>query len=349
VFRVGSQVIGGGRCFVIAEIGVNHNGRVDLAERLIDAAADAGADAVKLQTWNTDELVTRDAPLAEYQVSDGVSGQYELLKSLELPIEALARLRRHAQSRGLEFFSTADDEGSADVLEQLGVRLFKVGSGELTNTELLTHVAAKGKPVIVSTGMAVLDDVERALNALASTGNQHLAVLHCVSAYPSPPEESNLRALDTLAAFGFPVGFSDHTLGCTMAIAAVARGAAIIEKHFTVDKSLPGPDHRASAEPREFRDLVTAIRLVESGLGDGIKRPMPSERNTMAVVRRTIVAGRDLPAGHVIARSDIALKRAGAGLAANELDRVLGRALRVAVRRDTPITRDLVVLGSVDG
>jgi N,N'-diacetyllegionaminate synthase len=343
-FRVGPRMIGDGRCFIIAELGVNHNGRVDVAERLVDAAADAGADAVKFQTWNTDALVTPDAPLAEYQrSSEGPATQYELLKGLEMPVEALGPLKARAEARGLEFFSTANDEASADALDRLGLRLFKIGSGELTNLALLRHVAAKGKPVIVSTGMATLDEVERALVALTSTGNREVAVLHCVSAYPSPPEESNLKALDTLARFGAPVGFSDHTFGNVLAIAAVARGAAIIEKHFTLDKSLPGPDHRASAEPDEFRAMVGAIRTVESGLGDGVKRPTPSEIAIRAVVRRTVVAARALPAGHVIGASDVVLRRAGGGMAADELEQVLGRTLRAEVAQHAPITRDLLI------
>ena len=342
--RVGPRVIGSGRCFIIAELGVNHNGSVDLAERLVDAAADAGADAVKFQTWNTDDLVTRDAPLADYQhSSDGPATQYELLKSLELPVEALVGPKARAEARGLEFFSTADDEASADALDRFGVRLFKIGSGELTNLGLLRHVAAKGKPVIVSTGMATLDEVERALAALTGTGNREVAILHCVSAYPSPPEESNLKALDTLARFGAPVGFSDHTLGNVLAIAAVARGAAIIEKHFTLDKSLPGPDHRASAEPDEFRAMVAAIRTVERSLGDGVKRPTPSEIATRSVVRRTVVAARSLRAGHVVAAGDVVLRRASGGMAADELEQVLGRALRADVAEHAPITRDLLI------
>jgi N-acetylneuraminate synthase len=345
--QVGPRSIGGGRCFIIAELGVNHNGSVELAERLIDAAADTGADAVKLQTWNTDELVTPDAPLAEYQRSDdGPSSQYELLKGLELPVEALARLKQRAEARGLEFFSTADDETSADVLDRLGVRLFKIGSAELTNHGLLQHVAAKRKPVIISTGMATLEEVESAMTALAATGNRQLAILHCVSAYPSPPEESNLKALDTLAGFGVPVGFSDHTLGNALAIAAVARGAAIIEKHFTIDKSLPGPDHRASAEPHEFREMVSAARAVERGLGDGLKHPTPSEIPVREVVRRVVVAARHLAAGHVIAAGDVVLRRAGSGLSPAELESVLGRILREDVGRHEPITRDLLADGT---
>jgi N-acetylneuraminate synthase len=343
-FGVGPRVIGEGRCFVIAELGVNHNGRLDVAERLVDAAAEAGADAVKFQTWNTDDLVTVDAPLAEYQrSSDGPSTQYELLKGLELPVEALGPLKARAEARGVECFSTANDEASADALDRLGVRLFKIGSGELTNLGLLRHVAAKGKPVIVSTGMATLEEVDRALAAMTRAGNPEVAILHCVSAYPSPPEESNLRALDTLARFGAPVGFSDHTIGNVLAIAAVARGAAIIEKHFTLDKSLRGPDHRASAEPDEFRAMVAAIRVVERSLGDGVKRPTASEIPIRAVVRRTVVAARALRAGHVIGEGDVVLRRAGNGMAADQLDRVLGRTLRADAARQAPITPDLLV------
>ena len=338
---VGGRTIGSASCFVIAEAGVNHNGRPELAERLIDAAAHAGADAVKFQTWNTEALVTRDAPLAEYQRQPGgPATQYELLKALELPAETLGHLKDHAARRGIEFFSTADDEESADTLHRLGVRVFKIGSGELTNLHLLRHVAAMQVPMIVSTGMATLLEVERAVRAIESTGNRGVVLLHCVSAYPSAAEESNLRAMDTLAGFGYPVGFSDHTLGEEAALAAVARGAAVVEKHLTLDRSMAGPDHAASMEPDEFHALVTSIRVIEAALGDGIKRPTPSEIGLRAIVRKVVVAARDLRAGDVLAAADVTLRRASGGLTPIELERLLGRRLRRDIARDTPLTAD---------
>jgi N-acetylneuraminate synthase/N,N'-diacetyllegionaminate synthase len=341
---VGSRRIGpGAPCFVIAEIGVNHNGRPDLAAQLIDAAADAGADAVKLQTWDTDALVTADAPLADYQrQAGGPSTQYALLKSLELPADALGALKARARSRGLEFFSTPDDEASADLLERLGVALFKIGSGELTNLALLRRVAAIGRPMIVSTGMATLAEVGAAVRAIEDAGSPPLVLLHCVSTYPSRPDETNLRAMDTLAAFGCPVGFSDHTPGPEVAIAAVARGAAVIEKHLTLDRSLPGPDHRSSMEPAEFRSLVAAIRAVESALGDGLKGPAVSELPIRAVVRKVIVAARAMRAGEVVTPADVVLLRAPAGLPPSALPQVVGRPLKRDVARHSPITSDLV-------
>jgi sialic acid synthase SpsE/CMP-N-acetylneuraminic acid synthetase len=344
VIHVGDRTIGGSRCFVIAELGVNHNGRVEVVEQLIDAAAAAGADAVKLQTWDTDELVTPDAPLADYQHQPGgASTQYELLKKLELPAAALGPLKARAEARHLEFFSTPDDHGSADVLERLGVRLFKIGSAELTNIPLLQHIAAKRKPVILSTGMATLDEVEAAVRAIESAGNRSIALLHCVSAYPSLTEDSNLRAMHTLAGFGHPVGFSDHTLGTTTAMAAVALGAAVIEKHLTLDKSLPGPDHRASLDPAEFREMVAAIRVVEGALGDGAKRPTAAELRMRAHVRRVIVAARPLRAGQVITEDDVVLRRANHGMAAAALATLVGRTVRCDITALTPITPDLLV------
>jgi N,N'-diacetyllegionaminate synthase len=344
VIHVGQRTIGGNRCFVIAELGVNHNGRVDMVEQLIDAAAAAGADAVKLQTWNTDELVTPDAPLADYQRQPGgASTQYELLKGLELPAAVLAPLKARAEDRNLEFFSTPDDHGSADLLEQLGVRLFKIGSAELTNIPLLQHVAAKGKPVILSTGMATLDEVEAAVRAIESTGNRSLAILHCVSAYPSLTEDSNLRAMASLAGFGYPVGFSDHTLGTATAVAAVALGAAVIEKHLTLDKSLRGPDHRASLDPAEFREMVAAIRAAEGALGDGVKRPTEAELAMRVRVRRVVVAARPLRPGHVITEDDVVLRRANHGMAAAALGTLIGRTVRCDIMALTPITPDLLV------
>ena len=341
---IGQRAIGAGApCFVIAEIGVNHNGRPELAEQLIDAAADAGADAVKLQTWNTDELVTADALIADYQrQAGGPATQYELLKSLELPTAALSALQSRAESRGLEFFSTPDDASSADVLERLGVRLFKIGSGELTNLALLRHVSAIGRPMIVSTGMATLAEVAAAVRTIEDSGNRELALLHCVSAYPSRPDEANLRAMDTLAAFGYPVGFSDHTLGADVAIAAVARGAAVLEKHLTLDRALPGPDHRSSMAPASFTSLVQAIRAVESALGNGLKVPTASELPIRAIARKVIVAARSMRAGEVVMPADVVLLRAPLGLLPSEMSQIVGRTLRRDVARHAPITHDLV-------
>jgi N-acetylneuraminate synthase/N,N'-diacetyllegionaminate synthase len=326
--------------FVVAEAGVNHNGDPALARRLVDAAAECGADAVKFQTFSVDALLTRGAPKAGYQVETTGAGesQREMLARLELSLEVLAELKDRAAKHGLIFFSAPFDEESADVLDALDVALFKVPSGEITNLPLLRHLAAKGRPIILSTGMASLAEVEQAVAAINGAGDVPLAVLHCLSAYPAPAAEINLRAMDTLAVrFGCPIGFSDHTLGIEIALAAVARGARIIEKHLTLDTSLAGPDHRASLDPPAFAAMVRAIRTVESALGDGVKRPMPSEADTRRVARKSLVAARALTAGERLAAEDVAVKRPGTGIPPAELSRLLGCRLTRDVATDEVI------------
>lgn len=344
VVAAARRIGGGAPCLIVAEIGVNHDGRIDVAEQLIDQAAVAGADAVKFQTWNTDELVTADAPAAAYQRdATGAATQADLLRSLELGESELRILKQRAERHGLLFFSSPDEESSADLLERIDVPLFKIGSGELTNLRFLRHVAAKGRPMVVSTGMATLAEVGAAVHAIETTGNRSVVLLHCVSSYPSPAADSNLNAIDTLrSAFGCPVGFSDHSTTIETAVAAVAKGAVLVEKHITLDRNRPGPDHRASFDVDQFRELVRAIRTVESALGDGVKIPAPSELPNRALVRKVMVAARPLRAGEVLAESDIAFRRASDGLAVTELDRVVGRVLRCDVDRHAPITEGLV-------
>ncbi|MBI3269702.1 MAG: N-acetylneuraminate synthase [Planctomycetes bacterium] len=341
--------MGNGRpCFIIAEAGVNHNGDVDLAERLVDAARDAGADAVKFQTWITERLVAPDARMAEYQrenLGGAYRTQFELLKELELGQEAFRRLREHADRQGILFFSTPDEEESADFLDGLGVPLFKLGSAEVTNLPFLRHVARKGKPILLSTGMATLVEVDAAVRAIEEAGHVPLVLLHCVSCYPTRPEDCNLRAMDTLAsAFGRPVGFSDHTMGSEVAVAAVARGACVLEKHLTLDVSMPGPDHRASADPREFAAMVRAIRLVEAALGDGVKKPVAAELETRGVVRKAIVALRALQVGERIAEADVGLRRTSGGLDPSQMPLVVGRVVARAVPAGSPITLDVLAV-----
>ena len=340
-FTIGERQIGpGAPVFIVAEAGVNHNGDPGLARRLVDAAAECGADAVKFQTFSVDALLTRGAPKAGYQVETTGAGesQREMLARLELSLEVLAELKHRAAKHGLIFFSAPFDEESADVLDALDVALFKVPSGEITNLPLLRHLAAKGRPIILSTGMASLDEVEQAVAAISGAGDPPLAVLHCLSAYPAPAAEINLRAMDTLAVrLGCPVGFSDHTLGIEIAVAAVARGAQIIEKHLTLDTSLTGPDHRASLDPPAFAAMVRAIRNVESALGDGIKRPMPSEADTRRVARKSLVAARALKAGERLGAEDVLIKRPGTGIPPAELPRVLDRRLTRDVAADEVI------------
>lgn len=339
--NLGGRTVGDGRpTFVIAEAGVNHNGDPELALRLVDAAAEAGADAIKFQTFDPDELVTETAQRAAYQVADGSDPQREMLRRLTLPADDFRRLRTRAHERGLLFLSTPFDLSSLGVLVELGVSAIKVGSGDLTNLPFLRHVGAAGLPVILSTGMANLGEIEEGLAAL---GDAPVVLLHCVSAYPAAPDDCNLRAMATMrAAFGVPVGFSDHTQGAAVALAAAALGAAVVEKHLTLDRSLPGPDHAASLEPGEFAAMVRGVRAVEAALGDGIKRARPAEADVMAAARRSLVAAADLPAGARLEERMIGVKRPGTGIAPRHLPLVLGRRLARDLRRDELLTWDVL-------
>lgn len=327
--------------YVIAEAGVNHNGDLALAKRLADAAKACGADAVKYQSFKAASLATAGAAKAAYQkkMTGGAQTQREMLAGLELSDAAHRELATHCERVGITFLSTPFDEASADLLDSLGVPLMKVPSGELTNKPLIRHVAAKGKPLIVSTGMSTLAEVADAVRWAREVSNAPLTLLHCLTEYPAPVEQVNLRAMDTLAEqFGLPVGYSDHTPGIEVSVAAVARGASVIEKHLTLDKSLPGPDQAASLDPAEFAALVKAVRSVSSALGDGIKRAAPCETANRSVARRSVVAARDLPAGHTLAATDLALKRPGDGIAPAELERLPGRRLKKAVVADETLT-----------
>jgi N,N'-diacetyllegionaminate synthase len=331
------------RVFIIAEAGVNHNGSVDLALKLVDAAKASGADAVKFQTFRAERLATETAHKAAYQerTVSGSESQLEMLKRLELSAEAHRRIIEHCREAGIEFLSSPFDSESADLLESLDVRIVKIPSGEITNLMFLKHIAMKGRPVILSTGMSTLGEVEEAVAAIRCNGSPSLTLLHCVTEYPAPYAEVNLRAMMTLKqAFGLPVGYSDHTPGIEIAIAAVAMGAEVIEKHFTLDRGLPGPDHAASLEPGELAEMVQAIRHVEAALGNGIKTPAPCEVPNIGVARKSIVADRNLPAGHRISEDDLRVKRPGTGLAPRLLDQVVGRMLRNAVQKDELIRWD---------
>lgn len=329
---IGSRIIGAGHpCFVIAEVGVNHNGELDRALRLIDHAAAAGADAVKFQTFKAERLVSVNAPKAAYQrdATDPGQSQLEMLRALELRESDYGRLIERCRERGILFLSTPFEEDSASFLDGLGVGLFKLPSGEVTNLPFLRKVAAFGRPVILSTGMSTLAEVAE---AVAVFDTCPLALLHCVSNYPAAPEDSNLRAMDTMTrAFGLPVGWSDHTLGIEVSLAAVALGATIVEKHFTEDCSLPGPDHRASLEPAGLKALVTGIRAVEAALGHGRKAPAPSEAGTAQVARKSLFARHDLPAGHVLDADDLVALRPGDGIPPGRADILIGRRLVRAV------------------
>lgn len=333
------------RTFVIAEIGVNHNGSMDRAQQLIDAAAAAGADAVKFQTFRAEDLVTPDARKADYQIANtGDSGsQFEMLKALELSEDQFQALADHCAGVGIAFLSTPFSEAAADLLERVGVTSYKISSGDLTHLPMLAHIARKDRPIILSTGMGTLAEVETALATIQAAGAPPVSLLHCVSNYPAAAEDCNLAAMDTMAhAFGLPVGWSDHTEGAAISWAAVARGAAIIEKHITLDRSLPGPDHRASMEPRDFGDFVAGIRAIEAAIGSGIKTPTEAEKRTAQVGRRSLVATCDLPAGHVLEAGDLAVMRPGTGLAPGQRDMVIGlRLARPVLAWQTLMPADL--------
>jgi N-acetylneuraminate synthase/N,N'-diacetyllegionaminate synthase len=332
---IGDTRLGGGaRCFVIAEAGVNHNGDEALAHRLVDVAADAGADAVKFQTFDPALLVSRRARKAEYQIArtGAAESQLQMLNRLALRREAFISLAKHAHDRGVRFLSTAFDEDSADFLEELGVAAFKIPSGEITNHPFVAHIARKGRPLLVSTGMSDLAEVDAAISVLLRNGGPPFALLHCVTSYPAPPDDCNLRAMETMrCAFRVPVGWSDHTEGLTIALAAVASGAELIEKHFTLDRQLPGPDHSASLEPIELKELVAAVRLIERARGDGVKAPTASEIPNMAAARRSLHAARDLPAGHVVREDDLIALRPGTGLPPSACSTLVGRILRTPI------------------
>jgi N,N'-diacetyllegionaminate synthase len=323
--------------FVIAEAGVNHNGSLDTALQLVEAASAAGADAVKFQTFRAESLVTRWGRKAAYQerTTAQTESQFEMLQRLELDAAAHERLSEHCGHVGIQFLSSPFDIESVDLLAAMNVSAFKVPSGEITNLPFLRHVACKKRPVILSTGMSTLGEVEEAVHVLKSAGVPELTLLHCVTEYPAPYAEVNLRAMHTLrCAFGLPVGYSDHTPGIDIAIAAAALGAEVIEKHLTLDCSLPGPDHAASLEPTELRQMISSIRNVEAALGTGVKSPAKCELANISVARKSVVAARSLPAGHQLESGDLRIKRPGDGLAPKLLPALIGRTLRTALTED---------------
>lgn len=317
-----------GKCLIIAEAGVNHNGDVELAYKLCDAAKAAGADVVKFQTWKTEQLITKSVAQADYQIENtGKSqSQYEMLKELELSWEEFRKIKAYCDSIGIVFASTADEAESLDFLVSIGIPFIKIGSGEIGNVPFLRKVGSKRLPIILSTGMSTLADIDLSLRALYNGGAEEVTLLHCTTSYPCAYENVNLNAMQTIRdAFKLPVGYSDHTLGNTVAIAAVAMGARVIEKHFTLDKNMEGPDHKASSTPEEFRRLVDEIRNIESALGDGRKLPTQVERDISKVVLKRIVAKRSIKTGQLITSENITVKRNDRGIPARYWDDVIGR------------------------
>ncbi len=321
------------RTLIIAEAGVNHNGDMELAKQLIDIAAEAGADLVKFQTFNANRLVTHTAKKAAYQTknTDGSETQHKMLRQLELTPAMHNELIAYCALRNIGFFSTGFDIESVDLLVSLGQNQFKIPSGEITNLPYLRHIGQLGKPVILSTGMATLGDIEAAIEVLkqAGTSRANLTLLHCTTEYPTPMAEVNLRAMQSIhSAFGVAVGYSDHTQGIEVAIAAVSLGATVIEKHFTLDRNLPGPDHKASLEPAQLKAMVTAIRNIEVALGDGIKRLTPGEAMNKPVARKSLVASKAIKAGEVFSAQNVTAKRPGTGISPMRWDEIIGQAAR---------------------
>ncbi len=319
------------KSLIIAEAGVNHNGSIAIAKELCLAAKEAGANVVKFQTWITERIITHGVAQADYQVQNtgNNQSQFDMLKSLELSFDAFREIKEYCDQIGIAFASTADEPESLDFLLSLGIPFIKLGSGDLSNIPFLRYCGSKGMPVILSTGMGTLADVDRAIGALRSGGTHDITLLHCTTNYPCPFDDVNLRAMNTLGtAFGLPVGYSDHTQGIEVAIAAVSLGATVVEKHFTLSRTMEGPDHIASTEPDEFKRMVTAIRNVEQSLGTGIKQPTQSEKEISDVVLKRIVADRFVPKGTIISESDLCVKRSSSGLPAEMWDLVVGTEAR---------------------
>jgi N,N'-diacetyllegionaminate synthase len=315
---------------IIAEAGVNHNGNIETAKRLIDVAAEAEVDMVKFQTFSADRLVTTSASKAEYQnqSTDGSETQHSMIHKLELSPEMHEELIAHCQRRGIGFFSTGFDTQSVDLLVELGQDRFKIPSGEITNLPYLRHVGHYGKPVILSSGMSTMEEIGAALEVLETSGTlrRQITVLHCNTEYPTPMVDVNLRAMLSIRdTFGVAVGYSDHTLGIEVPAAAVAMGASVIEKHFTLDRTLPGPDQQASLEPDELKAMVEAIRNIEKALGDGIKRPSPSELKNKPIVRKSVIASTAIRIGEQFSEANVTVKRPGIGISPMRWDEVLGR------------------------
>ena len=327
------------KVFIIAEAGVNHNGSIEVAKKLIDVAVEAGADAVKFQTFKAEKLVSKNAQKAEYQkqTTDKNESQFEMIKKLELDIEAHEKLITYCKTRNIMFLSTPFDHDSINLLNNLGLEVFKIPSGEITNLPYLRHIGSLNKKVILSTGMANLGEIESALGILSSAGTkmENITVLHANTEYPTPIEDVNLKAMVTIGnAFGVKFGYSDHTLGIEVPIVAVALGASVIEKHFTLDKNMEGPDHKASLEPDELKAMVSTIRNIAKALGDGIKKPSKSELKNIQVARKSIVASHDIKIGEILDENNLAVKRPGNGISPMRWDEIIGTVAKKDYKED---------------
>ena len=324
---------------IIAEAGVNHNGSIELAKKLIDVAAEAGADFVKFQTFKAETLVTQTADKAEYQkeITNTDETQFEMIKKLELDRNAHETLIEYCKQKDIQFLSTAFDHGSIELLAKLDIPFYKIPSGEITNLPYLRHIGRMSKPIIMSTGMSSLEEVRDALNVLIESGaeKEQITILHCNTEYPTPMEDVNLKAMITIRdELGVNVGYSDHTLGIEIPIAAAAMGATVIEKHFTLDRTLPGPDHAASLEPHELKKMVSAIQNIEKAMGDGIKKSSPSEIKNMSIARKSIVAKKPIKKGELFSEENLTIKRPGTGISPMEWENIISKVSNRAYEMD---------------
>jgi N-acetylneuraminate synthase len=329
------------QAYLIAEIGVNHNGDVQLAKKMIDAAKFVGADAVKFQTFSASSLVGNGTPKVAYQeiTTSPDETHYEMIHRLELSYEAHRELKLYCDNSEIEFLSTPYDIESARFLNELGVRFFKTASADLVDLPLQKYIASTGKPAIIATGMATLGEIERVVNLYENLGHQNIILLHCVSNYPCSDASLNMRAMKTLGkAFGLPIGYSDHSVGSLAATISVAMGAKVIEKHFTLDKNMPGPDHRASSTPEEFLELVKEVRRSEKMLGSPRKLCQDEEKQMASVSRKSIVLARNMSAGEVISVNDLALKRPGTGIDSSNLHKIVGKKIRMDGNQGSQLT-----------
>lgn len=325
------------KVFIIGEAGVNHNGNIDTAKKLIDVAWEAGVDAVKFQSFRTDDIISQYATKAEYQkkTTAKFEGQYEMIKKLELDKKKHMELLSYCKDKDIKFISSPFDIGSINLLNELDLDIFKIPSGEITNLPYLREIGKLRKKVIISTGMSSLGEIEASLDILRKNGTKDITLLHCNSEYPTPMEDVNLRAMLTIKnAFKVDVGYSDHTLGIEVPIAAVAMGAKVIEKHFTLDKNMEGPDHKASLDPYELKVMVSAIRNIEKALGNGIKTPSKSELKNIEIVRKSIVANKNIRTGEIFSEKNLGIKRPGKGISPMRWNEIIGRTSTKDYKKD---------------
>jgi len=332
--KIANKLIGEGEsCFVVAEAGINHNGDIKLAKRLVDVAVDARADAVKFQTFKTEKFISKNIVIPKHIKS--AESFFETIRKLELSEKDHYELSGYCKQKGIIFMSTPLDNSCVDLLDTIGVPVFKIASCDLNNLPLVKYIAKKRKPIILSTGMGTMEEIKEAVEAIESNGNNNLILLHCVSAYPPKVEEINLKAMETLRnVFKLPVGYSDHTIGINISLAAVALGAKVIEKHFTLDKKMDGPDHAASANPKELKNLISGIREIEKSLGTGVKTPSESEIEMKKSFRRSIVADIDIKVGDLITPEMLSIKRPGTGLSPKYFNSIIGKKAKRNIDKD---------------